>query len=147
MFKRIMIPTDGSPLAGKAVRAGIEMAKAIGASVVGYYAVESIDQLYRSEGYRAPTSAIKEVQDRIAERGEKILAGISKAATSAGVPCEVLMTSPGTPHQGIIDVAKRKKCDVIFMATHGRGRLASLVIGSVTQKVLAQSKIPVLVYR
>jgi len=57
------------------------------------------------------------------------------------------MTSPGTPHQGIIDIAKKKKCDVIFMATHGRGKLASLVIGSVTQKVLAQSKLPVLVYR
>ena len=147
MFKRIMIPTDGSVLAGKAVRAGIEMAKAIDASVVGYYALESIDQLYRSEGYRAPTSIIKELEGRVAERGEKILAGISKAAMEAGVSCEVLMTSPGTPHQGIIDVAKKKKCDVIFMATHGRGRLASLVIGSVTQKVLAQSKIPVLVYR
>ena len=147
MFKRIMIPTDGSPLAGKAVRAGIEMAKAIGASVVGYYALESIDQLYRSEGYRAPSSLIKDLQGRLAETGEKVLAGISKAAKEAGVPCEVLMTSPGTPHQGIIDVAKKKKCDVIFMATHGRGKLASLVIGSVTQKVLAQSKIPVLVYR
>jgi nucleotide-binding universal stress UspA family protein len=147
MFKRIMIPTDGSALAGKAVRAGLEMAKALGARVVGYYAVESVDQLYRAEGYRAPPSAIKDLQGRLAERGEKILAGISKAAMEAGVPCEVLMTSPGTPHQGIIDVAKKKKCDVIFMATHGRGRLASLVIGSVTQKVLAQSKIPVLVYR
>jgi nucleotide-binding universal stress UspA family protein len=147
MFKRIMIPTDGSALAGKAVRAGMEMAKALGARVVGYYAVESVDQLYRAEGYRAPPSAIKDLQGRLAERGEKILAGISKAAMEAGVPCEVLMTSPGTPHQGIIDVAKKKKCDVIFMATHGRGRLASLVNGSVTQKVLAQSKIPVLVYR
>jgi nucleotide-binding universal stress UspA family protein len=147
MFKRIMIPTDGSALAGKAVRAGMEMAKALGARVVGYYAVESVDQLYRAEGYRAPPSAIKDLQGRLAERGEKILAGISKAAMEAGVPCEVLMTSPGSPHQGIIDVAKKKKCDVIFMATHGRGRLASLVIGSVTQKVLAQSKIPVLVYR
>jgi nucleotide-binding universal stress UspA family protein len=147
MFKRIMIPTDGSALAGKAVRAGMEMAKALGARVVGYYAVESVDQLYRAEGYRAPPSAIKDLQGRLAERGEKILAGISKAAMEAGVPCEVLMTSPGTPHQGIIDVARKKKCDVIFMATHGRGRLASLVNGSVTQKVLAQSKIPVLVYR
>jgi nucleotide-binding universal stress UspA family protein len=57
------------------------------------------------------------------------------------------MTSPALPHQGIIDTARKKKCDVIFMATHGRGKVATLILGSVTQKVLTQSKIPVLVYR
>jgi len=51
------------------------------------------------------------------------------------------------PDQGIIDTARKKKCDVIFMATHGRGKVATLILGSVTQKVLTQSKIPVLVYR
>ena len=57
------------------------------------------------------------------------------------------MTSPATPYQGIIDAARKKKCDLILMASHGRGELATLILGSVTQKVLAHSKIPVLVYR
>jgi nucleotide-binding universal stress UspA family protein len=57
------------------------------------------------------------------------------------------MTKPAAPHQGIIAAAKSRKCDVIFMASHGRGEFAALLLGSVTQKVLAQSKIPVLVYR
>ena len=57
------------------------------------------------------------------------------------------MTSPGTPHQGIIDVAKKKKCDVIFMASHGRRGLSGLLLGSETQKVLTHTDIPVIVYR
>jgi nucleotide-binding universal stress UspA family protein len=57
------------------------------------------------------------------------------------------MTKPETPAEGIIAAARKRKCDVIFMASHGRGEFASLVLGSVTQKVLARSKVPVLVYR
>jgi nucleotide-binding universal stress UspA family protein len=57
------------------------------------------------------------------------------------------MTTPGSPWKGIVDTARRKKCGLIFMASHGRGKIATLLLGSVTQKVLAHSKIPVLVYR
>ena len=81
------------------------------------------------------------------EQGEQFLAEIKKAADAAGVACETAMTSPAAPHQGIIGAARKKKCEVIFMATHGRGKFASLLLGSVTQKVLTQSKVPVLVYR
>ena len=72
---------------------------------------------------------------------------MEKVAKAAGVSCETMMTKPSTAYQGIIDAARRRKCDVIFMASHGRGELASLILGSVTQKVLAHSKVPVLVYR
>ncbi len=64
-----------------------------------------------------------------------------------GRPYDAIMTKPATPYEGIIAAAKKKKCDCIFIASHGRGELASLLLGSVTQKVLAHSKIPVLVYR
>jgi len=147
MFKRILIPTDGSTVARKAVKAGIAFAKGTGATVVGYYAVEAIERLYYSEGRSARPISIDALQKRLNEQGEQFLAEIKKAADAVGVACETVMTSPAAPYQGIIDAAKRKKCDVIFMATHGRGKLASLVLGSVTQKVLTQSKIPVLVYR
>ena len=63
------------------------------------------------------------------------------------VPCEVMHVISDSPYEAIIDAAKKKKCDLIFMASHGRGELASLILGSVTQKVLAHSKVPVLVYR
>jgi nucleotide-binding universal stress UspA family protein len=100
-----------------------------------------------SEGYMISTRILKEFEERAREVGRKHLAEIEKAAKAAGVPCDVLMTKPPTPAQGIVDAARKRRCDVIFMASHGRGELAALVLGSVTQKVLARSRIPVLVFR
>ena len=70
-----------------------------------------------------------------------------QVARAAGVPCESTSSSPATVYRGIIDAAKKSKCDVIFMASHRRGEVASAVLGSVTLKVLAHSKIPVMVFR
>jgi nucleotide-binding universal stress UspA family protein len=72
---------------------------------------------------------------------------VEKAARAAGVRCQTVMTKPATASQGIVAAAKKQRCDVIFMASHGRGELATLLLGSVTQKVLAHTKLPVLVYR
>ena len=147
MFKNVLIPTDGSALARKAIRAGVVLAKQLGAKVTAYYALEAFQPYVYGDGYVIDTSTIRAFEERAREVGQKYLAEIEKAAKGAGVPCDSLITKPGTAYQGIIDAAKRKKCDVIFMASHGRGELASLLLGSVTQKVLAHSKIPVLVYR
>jgi nucleotide-binding universal stress UspA family protein len=147
MFRRILIPTDGSTLARKAVRAGIVLAKEVGASVVGYYAVETLERLYYAEGKSVRPASIKALQKRLLEQGEHFLVEIATAARATGVACETVMTSPAVPYQGIINAARKNKCDVIFMASHGRGKLVSLLLGSVTQKVLTHSTIPVLVYR
>jgi nucleotide-binding universal stress UspA family protein len=147
MFQRILIPTDGSTVARKAIKAGVAFAKEINGTVVGYYAVEAIERLYYLAGRSAQRLSIDDLQRRLNAQGQQFLAEIQKAADGAGIPCETVMTSPALPHQGIIDTARKKKCDVIFMATHGRGKVVTLILGSVTQKVLTQSKIPVLVYR
>jgi nucleotide-binding universal stress UspA family protein len=147
MFQRILIPTDGSTVARKAIEAAIEFAKEAGASVVGYYAVETIEQLHYADGRSGRPLTVKALEKDLKEQGQQYLAEIGNAARAAGVACETMMTSPTTPYQGIIDAARKKKCDVIFIASHGRGKLASLLLGSVTQKVLAHSTIPVLVYR
>jgi nucleotide-binding universal stress UspA family protein len=68
-------------------------------------------------------------------------------AKAAGVPFAAVVTKAVTAYEGIIDAAKKQKCDVIFMASHGRRGLSRLMMGSVTQKVLTHSKIPVVVYR
>ena len=147
MFKRILIPTDGSKVARKAIRAGIALAKELGASVVAYTAAEPIELVYNAEGASVRPMAIKQFQERIAEQGQQYLAEIAKACERAGVACETVMTTSATPYQGIVDAARKKKCDMILMSSHGRGGLETLILGSVTQKVLAHSKIPVLVYR
>jgi nucleotide-binding universal stress UspA family protein len=147
MFQRILIPTDGSAVARKAIDAGIRFAKEAGASVVGYYAVEAIERIYYAAGRSGRPQTVKALAERLSKQGQQYLAEIKNAAQAAGVACETVMTSPAMPSQGIIDAARKKKCDVIFIASHGRGKLESLLIGSVTQKVLAHSTIPVLVYR
>jgi len=147
MFKRILIPTDGSALSRKAIKAAIRLAKQTGAKVTAYYALEMFQPYVYGDGTVIDTATLNAFERRAREQGEKHLAQVEKEAKAARVSVEKVMTKPATPYQGIIDAAKRKKCDVIFMASHGRGELATLILGSVTQKVLAHSKIPVLVYR
>jgi nucleotide-binding universal stress UspA family protein len=147
MFKHILIPTDGSELAGKAIEAGLQLAKALGAKVTAYHAIEVPDvQGVGDEAFIA-TASIKEFVTRLQQRGESYLAPVREAAEVAGVACDTLVTQPATPHQGIIDAANDRGCDAILMASHGRGDFASLLLGSVTHKVLAHSKIPVIVFR
>jgi len=147
MFKKILIPTDGSPVAAKAVKAGLELAHEIGATVVVYYGLDPMPAPYYGDGYTVDARAIADIERCARGIGEKVLAKISKAAKAAGVTCSGVIDKPATPYDGIIAAAKKAKCDVIFMSSHGRRGLASLVLGSVTNKVLSHSKIPVLVYR
>jgi nucleotide-binding universal stress UspA family protein len=147
MFKRILIPTDGSKVADKAVKAGIRFAREIGAKVVGYYAIEPVQAYYYGEGTVADVRLIAELDRQSKAAGEKTLAAMARLARAGRVRFDSLCDKPGTAYDGIIAAARRKRCDVIFMASHGRSGLAKLVMGSVTQKVLAHSKIPVLVYR
>jgi len=147
MFKRILIPTDGSALSRKAIKAGVKLAKDLGAKVTAYYGLEMFQPYVYGDGTVIDAGTLNAFEQRARQQGQKYLDEVAKAAKAAGVGCETLMTKPATPYQGIIDAARKKKCDVIFMASHGRGEFASLVLGSVTQKVLAKSKVPVLVYR
>ena len=147
MFKHVLLPTDGSPVARKAIKAGVALASELGAKVTAYYALETVQPYIYSEGFVISTAMLRDVDKQARDRGMKYLGQVEKAAKAAGVRSQTLMTKPATAHQGIVAAAKKQKCDVIFMASHGRGEFAALLLGSVTQKVLARSKIPVLVYR
>lgn len=148
MFKHILIPTDGSPVSLKAVKAGIRLARALGASVTAYYAVELPwpAQFYGADKVHG-RRVLTEYGMHVTAAGKKHLAAIQRIARAAGVPCDAVLTREVAPHQGIIDAAKKLHCDAVVMASHGRRRLATVAIGGVTRKVLAGSKIPVLVYR
>ena len=146
MFKHILIPTDGSPVANKAVKAGIELAKVLGARVTAYYATEALQLMY-VEGYAFDQNMIDGLERRAREAGQKRVDVIGKLAKAAGVRCALVVTTVYTPYEGIIKAARKHKCDVIFMASHGRRGISRLIMGSVTQKVLSHCKIPVVVYR
>jgi nucleotide-binding universal stress UspA family protein len=147
MFKRVLIPTDGSRLARKAIRAGVRLAKKLGARVTGYYALETVPAYVYADGYMLDADVLRSFEVRNSALGRRYLAEVTKAAKAARVPCDTVMTKPATAAEGIIAAARKKRCDVIFIGSHGRGELAALVLGSVTQKVLARSRIPVLVFR
>jgi len=147
MFKHILIPTDGSKTAAKAIQAGISLAAEMGARVTGYHAQEPVPLHIHGEGYVSDRKLVEEFERRSAEYARKCVAQIGAAAKAASVPFEPLIVKTPVPYKGIIDAARKRKCDAIFIASHGHRGLAGLIVGSVTQKVLANSKIPVLVFR
>ena len=148
MFKHILIPTDGSAVAAKAVKAGVTFAKEIGARITGYYAVDpgSHYAVY-GEGYMFDAKFGAELERRAVEIGRRRVAAIGKAAKAAGVPFRPLVTKAPSPYEGIVAAAKLRSCDAIFMASNGRRGISRLIMGSVTNGVLTRSRVPVLVYR
>ena len=146
MFKHILISTDGSQLANKSAKAGIALAKALGARVTAYFAAEPSEPIF-ADGYAFNVKVIEALEQHVHEAGQKRVDVIGKMAKAAGVPCTLLVAKAPTAYEGIVDTAKKQKCDAIFMASHGRSGFAALLMGSVTQKVLAHSKLPVVVYR
>ena len=146
MFKHILISTDGSSISNKAAKAGIALAKALDAKVTAYSALEEL-QLFYGEGYVPTQSMVNEFLQRARQAAQKRVDTIGKMAKAAGVPFAAVVTKAYSPYEGIIAVARKRKCDVIFMASHGRRGLSKLIMGSVTQKVLTHSRIPVVVYR
>jgi nucleotide-binding universal stress UspA family protein len=148
MFRHILIPTDGSRLAAKGIKAGVKLAKALGARVTGVYVIPPHEPAMYGEGalYVAAPSA-KQYKKRAEAAAKKALAAIAIEAQAEGIACGTQFVTAGRPSEGILRVAHSRKCDAIAMASHGRGGVASLLLGSETQRVLAQSKIPVLVSR
>jgi len=147
MFKRILIPTDGSAISRKAVKQGVAFAKSIGATVVGFFSPEDYRAIMYTEYMPATILSQEEFEAQAKKAAEKQLAQVQKAADAADVRYESYWTISITPWEAIIEAARKKKCDLIFMGSHGRTGLAGLVLGSTTTKVLTHSKVPVLVTR
>ena len=148
MFKHILLPTDGSKLSDRAVQRGIEFAKEIKARVTAVHVIPEFTMM-ADESFVLPTSAdLKRRYDKEAKaRADKMLARIGERAEAAGVKAEAVAVMGDLPYEEIIQTAKKHKCDLIIMASHGRRGLSGLLLGSETAKVLTHSKIPVLVVR
>ena len=146
MFKHILVPTDGSELAQKAIKAAVAFAKAVGARITGYYAMHEPAFIYNRFG-NLDQQIKTELERRAREVAQRYLDEIGKVARAAGVEFEPLITISDIPAEGIVDAAQERKCDVIFLASHGRSGMSRLILGSVTQDVLARSTLPVIVFR
>ncbi len=147
MFKHILIPTDGSPLSKKAIKAGVALARATGARVTGFYSPERYEMLAYGEYFPPDLISRKQWEKRSLKTAAQFLAAIEKAATAADVRYGGMSLESTAPWEAIVEAAKKKKCDLIFMASHGRTGLSGLLLGSQAAKVLSHSRIPVLVYK
>ena len=147
MYRNILLPTDGSPLSRKAIAAGIRLAKSTGARVTGFHAAPPATPLeYRGifpVGYADPVERAKDIETMAARHLEVV----ARAAKAAGVSCRVQHETSDFPADAIVAAAKRNRCDLIFISSHGRHGFKPSLLGSQTQKVLAKSPIPVLVHR
>ncbi len=148
MYKHILLPTDGSRLSDRAVVRGISLAKALGAQITIVTIVPEF-QMLADESFAVPMSAqLKGRYEKEAKAGAaRLLAMAAKHADKAGLKNDTVVMFGDLPYKLIIDLARKRKCDLIVMASHGRRGLASLLLGSETVKVLTHSKVPVLVVR
>jgi len=144
MYKHILIATDGSELADKAVAHGVALAKAVGAKVTAVYVRPAIENLV-VEGIviQIPAEQRKAMQDRI----DALLTKATDTCKAAGVPADKQSVQETQPWRGIIQTAEAKGVDLIVMASHGRRGVSKLLLGSETQQVVTHSKLPVLVVR
>ncbi len=148
MFRHILIPTDGSKLAAKGIKVGVKLARTLGARVTGVYVVlPYMPPVYGEAAIYYAGYSAKEYKANVEKAAKKALAVVEIEAQTAGVPSATRIVSDAPPWAGILKAARARKCDAIVIASHGRGGVGGLLLGSETQRVLSHSKIPVVVIR
>jgi len=148
MYKHILIPTDGSSTAQKAVEAGVDFARESGASITFLTAVpEYVVPLASEVMAHKPVMSLEEHERRSAEKAGAILAPALERARTCGVAFDADHALSDRPAEAIIDAARRHGCDAIYMSSHARTGLSRLLHGSETLAVLSHSDIPTMVLR
>lgn len=147
MFRNILVPTDGSALSRRAIRQAVQFAKEQKARVTGLHVVPPYAPDVREEFSVRNFVSPQEYSSRTKALARKHLKVIESAAAAAGVPCETYHAANSFPYDEIVRTAHQKKCDLIYMASHGRRGISRLLLGSETSKVLSHSKVPVVVCR
>ena len=147
MFKNILVPTDGSALSRKAIKQAVQLAREQGARITGLHVVQPYAPDVREEFSVRHFVSPQEYARRTATAARQHLRVIERAAETAGVPCDTCHAPNNFPHDEIVRTAQKRKCDLIYMASHGRRGISRLLLGSEASKVLALSKVPVIICR
>jgi nucleotide-binding universal stress UspA family protein len=147
MFRHILLPTDGSALSNEAVRAGVGLAKALGARVTGFFAAPAPTPVIYSHFLPVGLISLQEHARLIERAANEYLSVVEKVARSAGVPCDLVHETTDFPADAIIEMAHKRNCDCIFMSSHGRRGRRGALLGSETFKVASAAHVPVVIYR
>ena len=147
MYKRILIATDGSPLSQKAVESGLSLAGLTGASVVALKVVPRYPRSYFEGGLPVDAADIKRIEKQWADAAQELVDKVKVQGTDEGVTVKTVVAKSDLIAEAVIAAAKKHKCDLIVMASHGRRGLSRLLIGSQANQVVVHSDVPVLVVR
>ena len=147
MYQRILVATDGSNLSRKAVSSAIALAGLCGAELVALKVVARYPMTYFEGGMAVQVGEIARIEKQWAEHAQEVVDAVKKTALSKGVQARAITVKSDLISDAVIATAKKHKCDLIVMATHGRRGIKRLLLGSETQLVLTHSHIPVLVLR
>ena len=147
MYQRILIATDGSALSRKAVDSGIEMAELTGAQVVVLKVVPRYPVSYFEGGIALSVNNVANIEKQWTEAAQAVVAAVKEKAEVRGIKAKAVTHTSDLVAESIISVAKKNKCDLIVMASHGRRGLKRVLMGSETMHVLTHSHIPVLILR
>lgn len=147
MYQRILVTTDGTALSKKAVRSAIDLAAATGASLVAFNVVPRYPVSYFEGGISISSEDIGRIEKKWSEDGQALVDAIAQNAQAAGVKAKAVVVRSDLVAEAIMAAAKKNKCDLIVMASHGRKGIKRLLLGSETQHVLTHSSVPVLVLR
>lgn len=145
MYKHILIATDGSELAMKALEQGLGLAKALGAKATAVTVTEPWTAAVSGE--MAIAFPIDDYEKGCAANAARVLSSAAAAASKAGVACETYHVKDQFPAEGIVEAAKSRGCDLIVMASHGRRGVSRLLLGSQANKVVTHGAVPVLICR
>ena len=147
MYQRILVPTDGSALSKKATRGAIELAKALGAELVALHVVPRYPTSYFEGAVVMSPAEVARTEKQWAEQGQALADEVGKVADKAGVKAKAITVRSDLVAEAILAAARKNKCDLVVMASHGRKGIKRILLGSETQHVLTHSSIPVLVLR
>ena len=157
MYKNILLPTDGLGKCAFGICHGVVLAKALGAKITavhitGKLSAQEILEMYHPEVLFSPSdvkkakAAMDHAEEAHKELASKALEVAEKMCTEVGVPCEPVHIAGESPVDGILKVAKEKKCDLIFISTHGNPGIMGALFGTLATKIMTHSKYPVLVH-
>ncbi|WP_457281532.1 universal stress protein [Polaromonas sp. P5_D5] len=147
MYKRILVATDGSTLSKKAVKDAIALAVSLDAGLVVVNVVPRYPMSYFEGGASISPQEVGRIEKEWTGKGQAIADAAQKTAEAAGVQAKSVIAKSDLVATAILAAAKKNKCDLIVMASHGRKGLSRILLGSETQQVLTHSSIPVLVLR
>ena len=147
MYSRILIATDGSALSKVAVEHGLALAALTGAAVVALKVVPRYPRSYFEGGMAVEVADVKRIEGQWNEAAQAVVDAIKAQGGAEGVTVKAIVAKSDLVAEAVISAAKKHKCDLIVMASHGRKGIKRLLLGSETQHVLTHSHVPVLVLR